>query len=367
MRVLLAPNAFKGTLSAQAASDALARGLRRARPGWALDPLPLADGGPGTVAALHAALGGRLRSVSVEDALGRRRSAQWLDLPRGLAVVESAQALGLEWIKPRERDALAAGSEGLGRLLLAVAEAGKRELLLGLGGSACTDGGAGLARALGWRFLDRGGEDLAPGGGALAGLWAVLSPRRPRLGGLKLTVLCDVDAPLFGARGAARVYAPQKGASPAEVRRLEQGLRRLAACAAPALATVPGAGAAGGLGFGLMAFAGARLRPGSETLLRLSGVAGRLKRSQVLVTGEGRLDAQSLQGKLPAALAAAAQKEGRPCVAVVGRCDLKPAAWKRVGFSAVLEAGGANPSKAAAALKSIGTALARQLELAAEA
>jgi len=362
MRVLLAPNAFKGTLSAQAASDALARGLRRARPGWALDPLPLADGGPGTVAALHAALGGRLRSVSVEDALGRRRSAQWLDLPRGLAVVESAQALGLEWIKPRERDALAAGSEGLGRLLLAVAEAGKRELLLGLGGSACTDGGAGLARALGWRFLDRGGEDLAPGGGALAGLWAVLSPRRPRLGGLKLTVLCDVDAPLFGARGAARVYAPQKGASPAEVRRLEQGLRRLAACAAPALATVPGAGAAGGLGFGLMAFAGARLRPGAATLLDLCGFAQRLKRADALVTGEGRLDRQSLQGKLPAVLAAAARAAGKPCVAVVGGCPLSAAVRRKAGFSAVIEAPASRPAAAKLALQNLGLALAEEIE-----
>ncbi|HTB33817.1 MAG TPA: glycerate kinase, partial [bacterium] len=238
MRVLLAPNAFKGTLSAQAAAAALAQGLRGARPAWALDRLPLADGGPGTLAALQAALGGRLRTVAVEDALGRQRRARWLDLHRGLAVVESAQALGLEWIEPGRRDALAASSEGLGRLLLAVAAAGKREVLLGLGGSASTDGGSGAARALGWRFLGRGGQDLEPGGGALAGLWAVLSPRQARLGRLKLRVLCDVDAPLSGVHGAARVYSPQKGASPAGVRRLELGLRRLAACSAPALAKV---------------------------------------------------------------------------------------------------------------------------------
>jgi glycerate kinase len=364
MRVLLAPNAFKGTLSAPAAAAALAQGLAQARPGWTLDRLPLADGGPGTLEALRAALGGRLRGVAVEDALGRKRRAQWLDLPRGLAVVESARALGLDWIRPSERDALAAGSEGLGRLLLAVAEAGKREALLGLGGSASTDGGSGAARALGWRFLDRSGQDLEPGGGSLAGLWAVLSPRQARLGRLKLRVLCDVDAPLFGARGAARVYAPQKGASPAQVTRLERGLKRLAACAAPGLAALPGAGAAGGLGFGLAAFAGAELRPGADTLLQLCGFAGRLKRAQVLVTGEGSLDAQSLQGKLPARAAAAARRAGKPCVAVVGRCGLKPAAWRRAGFSAVVEAGGGSPAQAHRALRRIGLDLARQLELA---
>jgi glycerate kinase len=365
MRVLLAPNAFKGTISAQSAAEALAQGLRRARPGWTLDPLPLADGGPGTLEALRPALGGRLRAASVEDALGRKRRAWWLDLPRGLAVVESAQALGLERIKAGERDALAAGSEGLGRLLLAVAEAGKREVLLGLGGTASTDGGSGAARALGWRFLDRSGQDLRPGGGSLAGLWAVLSPRRARLGRMKLTVLCDVDAPLAGPRGAARTYGPQKGADASAVRRLERGLRRLAACVSPDSAAVPGAGAAGGLGFGLMAFAGAELRPGAEVLLKLCGFAGRLRRAQVLVTGEGRLDAQSLQGKLPAAVAAAAGDAGRPCLAVVGRCDLKPAAWRRAGFSAVIEAGGSGPAQASRALRKIGPALARQLELAA--
>jgi glycerate kinase len=362
MRVLLAPNAFKGTLRAAEAAEALAWGLRKARRGWPVDTLPLADGGPGTLEALHAALGGRRRAVKVVDALGRPCRAQWLDLPKGLAVVESAQAIGLERIRPRDRDALAAGSEGLGRLLLAVAGAGKKEVLLGLGGSACTDGGVGAARALGWRFLDRSGGDLPPGGGALAGLWAVLSPRAPCLGGLKLTVLCDVDAPLSGARGAAKVYAPQKGADAAQVRRLDQGLRRLAACTVPALAKVPGAGAAGGLGFGLMAFAGARLAPGAETLLRLCGFAGRLKRADALVTGEGRLDAQSLQGKLPAALAAAARAAGKPCVAVVGRCDLKAASWRKAGFSAVLEAAGPGPAKARRALERAGSALALRLE-----
>ena len=361
-RLLLAPNAFKGTLSAGEAAAALALGLRKARPGWVLDRLPLADGGPGTMAALHAVLGGRLRSVAVEDALGRRRRAQWLDLPRGLAVVESAQALGLEWVKPSPRGALAADSQGLGRLLLAVAEAGKREVLLGLGGTASSDGGSGVARSLGWRFLDARGQDLEPGGGALADLWAVLSPPQPRLGALKLRVLCDVDAPLFGARGAARVYAPQKGADAAGVRRLDRGLRRLAACAAPALAALPGAGAAGGLGFGLVAFAGARLQPGAASLLELCGLAGRLKRAQVLVTGEGRLDRQSLQGKLPAALAAAARKAGRPCVAVVGRCTLSASQSRRAGFQAVLEAPATGPAQARRALQGMGPALARHLE-----
>ena len=348
-RVLVAPNPYRGTLDAVEAAAALARGLRRA--GLRPRVLPLADGGPGTLAALRAALGGRPRRARVAGPLGSPVEAVWLDLPGGLAVVESAQAIGLHLTPPPRRGALAASTEGLGQLLLAVAAAGKRKVLLGLGGSASSDGGVGLARALGWRFEDAAGEALAPGGGALRGLARLRRPRRRVLGALRIEALCDVSAPLYGPRGAARVYAPQKGATPAQVRVLDAGLRRLAALAGTALAREPGSGAAGGLGFGLGAFAGARLRPGSEALMDWCGLETALERADLLVTGEGCLDAQSLQGKLPAALAARARAQGKPCVAVVGRCELGERAWRRAGFSAVVEAPGRSPAAAARALE----------------
>jgi glycerate kinase len=346
---LVAPNPYKGTLSAASAAAALAAGLGRA--GFVARRLPLADGGPGTLAALRAALGGRLRRVRVEGPLGAPRMAAWLDLPGGLAVVESAEAIGLQRVPAARRDAMAAGTAGLGQLLLAVAAAGKRRVLVGLGGSASTDGGSGMARVLGWRFLDAAGAALAPGGGPLAGLARVRRPRRRALGGLRMEALCDVAAPLHGPHGAARAYGPQKGATPAQVRALDAGLRRLAALTAPGLGLAPGAGAAGGLGFGLQAFAGARLRPGAEALMDGCGLEAALAKADLLVTGEGCLDAQSLQGKLPAVLAGRARAMGKPCVAVVGRCALSERAWRRAGFSAVLVAPGGDAVSAAKALE----------------
>lgn len=352
---LVAPNPYKGTLTAVQAAAALARGLRRA--GLRSRPLPLADGGPGTLSALRAALGGRLRRARVAGPLGSPVSAVWLDLPGGLAVVESAQAIGLHRVPPVRRAALVASTEGLGQLLLAVAAAGKRRVLLGLGGSASSDGGVGLARALGWRFEDAAGQALAPGGGALEGLARLHRPRRRALAGLRLEALCDVSAPLYGPRGAARVYAPQKGATPAQVGILDKGLRRLAALAGPALAREPGSGAAGGLGFGLRAFAGARLRPGAEALADWCGLESELERADWVLTGEGCLDAQSLQGKLPAFLARRAGTLGKPCIAVVGRCELSEQAWRRAGFSAVLVAPGHDAQAAALALERVAAAM----------
>lgn len=350
MRILLAFNPFKGTLSAAQATAAVARGLRRARPGVRIDALAAADGGPGTLAAMQRSAGGRLRSLRVPGPLGRPVLAQWLDLGPD-ALIESAQAVGLERVPAGKRDALAAHSEGLAWLLMEAARLGKRRAYVGLGGSACTDGGSGLARGLGWRFKDAAGRELAPGGGSLASLRRLRSPLRRRLGRLQVLALCDVDNPLAGARGAARVYGPQKGARPAQVRVLDAGLRRLARLVDPRLARVPGAGAAGGLGFGLMAFTGARLLPGAATLLALAGIDARLRRADWVLSGEGRLDAQSLRGKLPAVLAAQAQRHRKPCVALCGQSALGPAAGKRAGFTQVIEAPGRSPAGAAKALE----------------
>lgn len=355
LRILLAFNPFKGTLSAAQAGAAVAQGLRSARPGLHVDVLASADGGPGTLAALRAARGGRLRRLRVPGPLGRPVDAAWLDL--GVeAVIESAQAVGLERVAPGRRDALASHSEGLGWLLRAAARAGKRRAYVGLGGTACTDGGAGMAKVLGWRLEDAQGRALAPGGGALQGLRKMHRPQRMVLGRMQVLGLCDVDAPLFGPRGAAHVYAPQKGATPAQVRRLDAGLRRLARVADHGLARVPGAGAAGGLGFGLMAFAGARLLPGAATLLALAGLEARLRRADLVITGEGRLDRQSLQGKLPVVVAAAARRLGRPCVALCGRVALASAALRKAGFSAALEAPARQGPQAAAVLSRVARA-----------
>jgi glycerate kinase len=329
-RVLIAPNPFKHCLSGPQVAAALARGFRRAH--WQVDALPLADGGPGTLDALQAALGGKRRRARVKDALGRRVSAAWLKLGP-LAIIESAQAIGLERLGQRRRPLLAS-SEGLGQLLLAAQRAGCREAWVGLGGSASTDGGTGMARALGWIFQDAEGQELAPGGGSLAALAQVQAPaQRLRL---KVRVLCDVQNPLYGAQGAAWIFGPQKGADRAQILVLEKGLRRLAQLHAAPRARQAGAGAAGGLGYGLMAFAGARLRPGAEALLRLTGFAARLRRADLVVSGEGRLDAQTWQGKLPARVLAAARKAGKPCVLVVGELQGTKEAWKRRGAKDVV-------------------------------
>ncbi len=332
MRVLIAPNPFKHCLSAKSVAVHLGRGFRAA--GWQVDLLPLADGGPGTLDAVQAALGGQRRRARVLDALGRPCSAAWLKVGR-IAVIESAQAIGLERLG-RRRAPLRASSEGLGQLLLAAQRAGCREAWIGLGGSASTDGGTGLARILGWRFLDARGRELGPGGGGLSALAQTIPPKQ-RMLTMKLRAWVDVTNPLNGPRGAARVFGPQKGATARQVRSLQAGLTRLSRFGATAMARRPGAGAAGGLGYGLLVFAGAGLESGADALLKLSRFEVRLRAADLVVCGEGRLDAQSLQGKLPARVAAAARRAGRPCALVVGQRQGSLEAWHRLGVRAVVE------------------------------
>ena len=331
MRALIAPNPYKHCLSAERVAAALGRGFRSA--GWQVDLLPLADGGPGTLDAVQAALGGERRRARVLDPLGRPCQAIWLKVGR-IAVIESAQAIGLERLGKR-RAPLRASSEGLGQLLLAAQRARCREAWVGLGGSATTDGGTGLARSLGWKFLDAKGRAVAPGGGGLGQLARVIPPAERRLT-LRLRAWVDVTNALTGPRGAASVFAPQKGATPAQVAVLRMGLARLARVYAPAEAVRPGAGAAGGLGYGLQAFCGATLESGAAALLKLSRFDARARRADLVVSGEGSLDAQSLRGKLPQRVMLAAQRLGVPGALVVGQFRGSAGPWQRAGARAIV-------------------------------
>ena len=327
MRVLVAPDSFKGSLTAEEAATAMAEGVRDGWPGAAVTALPLADGGEGTAAALVRATGGRWQSTRVRDPLGRPVEARWGLLGDGAtAVIEMAAASGLLLVEPHERRPLDASTYGTGELIRAALDRGCRRLLVAIGGSATTDGGTGMLAALGARFLDAAGRPLPPGGGPLVDLARIdLAGLDPRLREAHIEVACDVDNPLVGPRGAARVYAPQKGAGPAQVERLEAGLRRLADVAAAILGRdlrdEPGAGAAGGLGFALVAFLGARLRPGAELVMDAAGFDRHLATADLVITGEGRTDRQTLAGKLVARVTRRCAREGRPVIVISGAVD----------------------------------------------
>lgn len=331
MRVLVAPQEFKGTLSAAQAAEAIAQGVRGAQPGWEVELAPIADGGPGTVDALVSTTQYRPIEAQVTDALGRRVTAYFAMRGDGEAVVEMAQACGLSLLAASERDPLRATSYGAGELIRAALDAGAKQIDVGAGGSATTDGGAGALLALGMRLLDAGGGDLPPGGAALRGLAAVdATTLDMRLANAKLRVWVDVQNPLLGPDGAAGVYAPQKGARGEEVAVLEAGLARLAAVLRDAglgdVAALPGAGAAGGLAFGLSAVFGAQLVPGFEQVARALRLEERVRACDVVLTGEGRLDVQTGYGKGPAALAQLARARGRPIICFAGQVNDEGAA-----------------------------------------
>jgi len=323
MKLVIAPDSFKESLSAPEVAAAIARGWSRARP---LDEIllrPMADGGEGTVDAVLAATGGERRECTVRGPLGAPVQAHWGWLEEGAAVIEMAAASGLHWVAPQQRDATRTTSYGTGELIRAALEAGARKIILGLGGSATNDGGMGLLQALGVRFLDERGEPLGDGGAALAGLHAIdLAGLDPRLAGVEVEVAADVNNPLCGEQGASAVFGPQKGASPEQVRQLDAALARYAEVAALTLgqdhSLFPGVGAAGGLGFAARAFLKARFRPGVELVAEVSGLAEALQGADLAITGEGRLDEQSLHGKTPIGVARLAREAGVPLIALAG-------------------------------------------------
>lgn len=347
--VVIAPDKFKGSLSAPRVAAHVAAGLRRARPELALTILPVADGGDGTVDAAVAAGFGRREAVVAGPTGAPVRAAYAV---RGdVAVVELAGASGLRVLPGGVPGPLTASSHGTGELIAAAVRDGARRVVLGVGGSACTDGGAGMAAALGARFLDAGGRELPPGGAALRDLAAVdVTAVAGRLRGATVVVASDVDSPLLGPDGAARVFAPQKGAGPGEVEILETGLARLDAVVRRDLrvsaAERPGAGAAGGAGFGAMVFFGAVVEPGIGHLLDLLGFAGSLAGASLVVTGEGALDGQSLRGKAPVGVARVAAEAGVPVVAVAGVCLLTAAELRAAGFAAAYALAAIEPDQA---------------------
>ncbi len=331
MRILIAPDSFKGSLDALTAAHSLKAGALRVFPSANCALLPVADGGEGTVAALVAAVGGKIVSRAVRGPLGEVVTAFFGLLGDGRsAVVETAAASGLPLVPPERRNALAACTYGTGQLMAAALEAlrasglsGPPRLIIGLGGSATSDGGAGAMRALGARFTDSAGLDLPPGGAALARLAHIdLSGLHPLLAQAEILAACDVDNPLCGQAGASAVFGPQKGATPEMVVELDAALSRYAEIAAQStgrnVADLPGAGAAGGLGAGLLFFTGARLRPGVELMLEAADFDRRVQEADLVLTGEGHTDFQTAFGKAPAGVARAAKRHGRPVVCVSG-------------------------------------------------
>lgn len=323
MKIVIAPDSFKESLSAPGVAQAIARGWLAVYPDAEIALCPMADGGEGTVDAVLAATGGERRELTVQGPLATQVQAHWGWLGDGTAVIEMAAASGLHWVPSAQRDARVTSSYGTGELIRAALDAGATRIILGLGGSATNDGGSGLLRALGARFLDAGGNELRPGGAALVKLQRVdLSALDARLHDVQVDVAADVDNPLCGPRGASAVFGPQKGANPAQVEELDAALARMAEVVSEALgedfSNFPGVGAAGGLGFAAKAFFDARFRPGVELVAELSGLAEAVAGADLVITGEGRLDAQSLHGKTPVGVARVAQAQGVPVVALAG-------------------------------------------------
>jgi glycerate kinase len=338
VRVVVAPDKFKGSLTAPAVAAAVRRGLLAFQPDADVVELPMADGGDGTV---DAALAAGWDQVEVEATGPTGEPARATYAVRGSeALVELADVVGLRRLPSSRPDPLGASTYGLGTVLRRAVDRGARRIIVGVGGSASTDGGAGMLQALGVRLLDAAGVDLRPGGGQLRDLATVdLTGLDPRFQEVEMVIARDVDNSLLGLTGAAAVYGPQKGASAGEVRQLEAGLNRLAQVMTEETgrdcSDMPGSGAAGGASFGALAVLGARLEPGIALLLDLVGFASVVRGAVLVVTGEGSLDEQSLRGKVPVGVARAAAQHSVPVVAVTARCSVGQDQLEAVGISAV--------------------------------
>lgn len=339
--IVLAPDSFKGSVSSVEAAAAMEKGLRKVLPDAAIVSIPMADGGEGTTGALLSSVGGELFSLSVTGPLGEPVTASWARLSDGSAVIEMASAAGLTLVPPEARDPAVATTRGVGELIRAALDAGCRRFLIGIGGSATNDGGSGMAQALGASLRDGAGRELGPGGLALAELAEIdLTGLDSRLRECEMLTACDVTNPLTGPLGASAVYAPQKGASPEQVRLLDSALvnygERLKETFGRDIGSEPGAGAAGGLGAGLCAFCGAQMRSGIDLVLELSGAEEFIRRADLVLTGEGKTDASSAMGKVPSGIGALAKRFGVPVICLTGCADESASALYDLGVSAVV-------------------------------
>lgn len=375
MKVVIAPDSFKGSLSAREVAQAIASGIRKVWPEAVIECVPLADGGEGTVRALVDATGGAIVDVRVTGPMGTPVDAFFGLLGDGTtAVIEMAAASGLPLVPPAERDPGRATTRGTGELIRAALDRGCRKLIIGIGGSATNDGGAGMAQALGVSFKDKQGRELGPGGLALKELATIdVSGIDPRIREAEIVVACDVDNPLYGPRGASAVYGPQKGATPEMVEALDQSLRRLAevideTCGLDVQA-IPGAGAAGGLGAGLVAFCGATLRPGIEIVLEALRFDERLQGADLVIAAEGGVDGQTAFGKAPSGVLKAAVRRKIPVVVVGGSIADDAVTLYDRGFAAIV---GCTPrpmpleeamARTPASLENAGEMIARLIEL----
>ena len=324
MKIVIAPDSYKGSIYAYDAAKAMADGVRRVLPDAEVVLVPVADGGDGTLETLVETSGGRIMTSEVTGPLGNRVSAQWGAMGDGVtAVAEMARTSGLALVSLEDRDPLNATTYGLGEVILEALEAGFRRFILGIGGSATNDAGAGMAQALGVRLLDADGAELPPGGAALARLARIdTSGLDPRAADADFDVACDVNNPLTGPEGASAVYGPQKGATPAIVQQLDAALAHFARVVKRDLGAdvdgVPGSGAAGGLGGGIMAFLGGRLRPGVDIVLDKVDLASRLGGADLIITGEGCMDFQTVYNKAPIGVARLAGERNIPVIGVSG-------------------------------------------------
>jgi glycerate kinase len=323
MRFVIAPDSYKGSLTAVQVADIIAEGLLEVFPQAEVLKVPVADGGEGTVDAFLCALGGEKQFIKVTGPLGEKVKAFFGILPDGTAVIEMAAASGLPLVPGNKRNPLITTTYGTGELIKAALEKGCHTIIVGIGGSATNDGGVGMAQALGIRFLDGKGRELPFGGGSLARLAQIdMSGLDPRITNTTIIVACDVDNPLCGPRGASAVFGPQKGASPDTVKVLDQNLTHYAKVIKEQLGidilNLPGAGAAGGLGAGLVSLLGATLKPGIEIVISSTKLEEKIKGASLVITGEGKTDYQTAHGKAPVGIAKLAKKLGVPVIAISG-------------------------------------------------
>jgi glycerate 2-kinase len=341
VKILAAPNAFKGSLSAAQAAEAMRRGIHRALADADVRMIPVADGGDGLLQTLEIPLAAERIEQRVRGPLGDDTRATFLySASRRLAIIEMATASGLALLPADHLDAMHASSEGVGQLISAALDLGAGQIVLGIGGSATTDGATGLATALGMRFLDEHNKPLRGEGASLQHIRRIdRSDLDERLASVHLEVACDVENPLLGSEGAARVYAPQKGASRNDIEQLEKGLANLADVIEGQFGVdvrdMPGGGAAGGMGAGLKALFNAELKPGAELVLELLQVEAAIVNADLVLTGEGRLDYQTRFGKAPGAVAALAARHKVPCIAIAGILDETAYTLTDAGFAAV--------------------------------